>query len=142
VRRCGAVVGGAEAAAEGGVSGLGGMVRAGPDHPPADHGQRHHAVGAVDELMMVEIFALHRRSLNKEAILCLEQALEGRPADPSALLAGVRRARARTTGVFVTEADLQAARSGALLTRDNRSTAWVLRSRVCAASLRAAARTG
>ena len=57
--------------------------------------------------------ARHRRSLNKEAILCLEQALEGRPPDPSALLAGLRRARAHAhaTGVSVTEADLRAARN-------------------------------
>ena len=55
--------------------------------------------------------ARHRRSLNKEAILCLEQALEDRPPDPSALRAGLRHARARTTGVAVTEADLRAARN-------------------------------
>ncbi|MCO6439627.1 MAG: Arc family DNA-binding protein [Nitrococcus mobilis] len=57
-----------------------------------------------------EAAARHRRSLNNEVIVCLERALEGGRADPAALLAQVRQVRARTAGVFVTEADLRAAR--------------------------------
>jgi plasmid stability protein len=57
-----------------------------------------------------EAAAQHRRSLNNEAIVCLERALAGERADPAALLAQARQVRARAAGVFVTEADLRAAR--------------------------------
>lgn len=53
--------------------------------------------------------AEHRRSLNREAILCLEAALgEG----PSALvtLAALRKARQRLTRIHVTDRGLAAAR--------------------------------
>jgi plasmid stability protein len=65
-----------------------------------------------DELyeQLKQAAARHRRSLNNEAIVCLERALEVGRADPAALLAQVRQVRARTAGVFVTEADLRAAR--------------------------------
>lgn len=52
----------------------------------------------------------HRRSLDSEAIVCLERALEEKRVDPSALLARIRAVRAETRGVFVTEVDLRAAR--------------------------------
>ncbi len=54
--------------------------------------------------------ARHRRSLNNEAIVCLEQALEGEREDPALLLARIRELRARTSGVQVTDADLREAR--------------------------------
>jgi plasmid stability protein len=57
-----------------------------------------------------EAAARHRRSVNNEAIFCLERALEGGRVDPSALLAQVRQVRVKAKGVFVTEADLRAAR--------------------------------
>lgn len=40
----------------------------------------------------------HRRSLNSEAIDCLERALIGRPLDVSSFLDRVRRLRAATPG--------------------------------------------
>lgn len=54
----------------------------------------------------------HRRSLNGEAITCLEAALgESARADPDDLLAGLRRARAGVRNVFLTDAALKSARS-------------------------------
>jgi plasmid stability protein len=52
----------------------------------------------------------HRRSLNKEAITRLEQALNGRRTDSLALLEQIRAARAEMRGVFVTDVDLRAGR--------------------------------
>lgn len=53
----------------------------------------------------------HRRSLNNEAILCLEKALlEQGKEDPSALVARARQIRAKRAGIHVTEADLKQAR--------------------------------
>jgi len=40
----------------------------------------------------------HRRSLNGEAIVCLEQALTGKPLDVPSFLDRVRRLRAATPG--------------------------------------------
>ncbi len=55
--------------------------------------------------------AEHRRSLNSEAILAVEQALtQGRLADPAKILAEVRRGRVRLKGVYLTDKDLRAAR--------------------------------
>lgn len=55
--------------------------------------------------------AEHRRSLNSEAILAVEQAVTGSgPADPKEILAALRRARGRLDRVFVMDADLLAAR--------------------------------
>ncbi|MEO5825974.1 MAG: Arc family DNA-binding protein [Gemmatimonadales bacterium] len=55
--------------------------------------------------------AEHRRSLNSEAILAVEQSLtQGRLADPAKILAEVRRGRARLKGLFLTDKDLRAAR--------------------------------
>lgn len=55
--------------------------------------------------------AEHRRSLNSEAILAVERAVtdSGTP-EPDEILAGLRHARARLKGVFVTESALRAAR--------------------------------
>lgn len=51
----------------------------------------------------------HRRSINKEAITCLERALGGR-ADAAELLEEIRAARAQMRNVYVTDDDLRAAR--------------------------------
>ncbi len=57
--------------------------------------------------------AENRRSLNAEAILCLESVLAGRrtQADVDATLDGLRRARARITRVFLTDRELKQAKS-------------------------------
>jgi antitoxin FitA len=51
----------------------------------------------------------HRRSVNKEAITCLERALGGR-TDAAELLDEIRAARAQMRNVYVTDDDLRAAR--------------------------------
>ena len=51
----------------------------------------------------------HRRSVNEEAIACLEQALGRRPA-AAELLEQIRAARAQMPDVYVTDDDLRAAR--------------------------------
>jgi plasmid stability protein len=53
----------------------------------------------------------HRRSINGEAISCLEKALGGNRLDPEEFLAQVRSLRARMPRVFLTERDLRAARN-------------------------------
>jgi plasmid stability protein len=52
----------------------------------------------------------HRRSLNKEAITCLEQAVGSQGAHSAGLLDQIRAARAQMRNVFVTDEDLRAAR--------------------------------
>lgn len=52
----------------------------------------------------------HRRSLNREAITCLELALGAQHTDPREFLDRVRATRARITKLFVTDADLRVAR--------------------------------
>lgn len=55
--------------------------------------------------------AEHRRSLNSEAILAVEQALtEAKLADPAKLLVDLRRGRARLKGLYLTDTDLRGAR--------------------------------
>lgn len=54
--------------------------------------------------------ARHRRSINREAIVCLERALEETGPGADAHLESARRQRARTPRLFVTERDLRAAR--------------------------------
>ncbi len=53
----------------------------------------------------------HHRSLNREAIYRLEQALEQVPAEPTtdALLDGIRRVRSGAASVYLTDADLAGA---------------------------------
>ena len=58
-----------------------------------------------------ESAAQHRRSINGEAISCLEKALIGNRLDPEEFLAQVRSLRARMPRVFVTERDLRAAKN-------------------------------
>jgi plasmid stability protein len=58
-----------------------------------------------------ESAAQHHRSINGEAISCLENALVGNRLDPEEFLAQVRSLRARMPRVFVTERDLRAAKN-------------------------------
>ena len=58
-----------------------------------------------------ESAARHRRSINVEAISCLEKALVGDRVDPEELLARVRALRARMPKVFLTQRGLRAARN-------------------------------
>jgi plasmid stability protein len=51
--------------------------------------------------------AQHRRSINGEAISCLEKVLVGNRADPQDFLAQARSLRVRMPRVFVTEQDLR-----------------------------------
>ena len=53
----------------------------------------------------------HRRSINGEAISCLEKALVGDRVDPEDFLARACALRARMPKVFVTQRDLRAARN-------------------------------
>jgi plasmid stability protein len=55
--------------------------------------------------------AQHRRSINGEAISCLEKALVGNRVDPEDFLTRARALRARMPKVFVTQKDLRAARN-------------------------------
>jgi antitoxin FitA len=55
--------------------------------------------------------AQHRRSINGEAIICLEKVLVGNRVDPEDFLAQVRSLRARMPRVFVTERDLRVAKN-------------------------------
>lgn len=48
----------------------------------------------------------NRRSLNREIIACLEQAVTAQRVDPEALLAVARQFRDKTSRYQVTEADL------------------------------------
>jgi plasmid stability protein len=53
----------------------------------------------------------HKRSLNQEAIACLEEAIRSsKTEDVRETLAALRRLRARMRDVFVTDADLAEAR--------------------------------
>jgi plasmid stability protein len=53
--------------------------------------------------------AQHRRSINGEAIYCLEMGLVSNHVDPEGFLARARALRARMPKVFVTQKDLRAA---------------------------------
>jgi plasmid stability protein len=53
----------------------------------------------------------HRRSINSEVIVCLEQALGSAPLDPAAFLARVRARRQTMPQIYVTEEDLRAAKN-------------------------------
>ena len=58
-----------------------------------------------------ESAAQHRRSINGEAICCLEKALVDNRVDPEEFLARARALRARMPRVFVTERDLRVAKN-------------------------------
>ena len=53
---------------------------------------------------------LHRRSINSEAIVCLERALQSERVDPEALLLRARRLRAGMPDLFVADVELREAR--------------------------------
>jgi hypothetical protein len=53
----------------------------------------------------------HRRSINSEVIVCLEQVLGRAPLDPTAFLARVIARRQSMSGIFITEEDLRAAKN-------------------------------
>lgn len=55
--------------------------------------------------------ATHRRSINQEAIECLEKSLASVPLNPQAFLARVRAFRERNQRIFVTEKDLRKAKN-------------------------------
>ena len=55
--------------------------------------------------------AAHRRSLNSEAIECLEKGLVSPPTDPEEFLAHIRAFRERNRRIFVTEKDLRKAKN-------------------------------
>jgi plasmid stability protein len=58
-----------------------------------------------------ESAAQHRRSINGEAISCLEKALVGNRLDPEDFLAQACSLRARMPQVFVTERELRVAKN-------------------------------
>ncbi len=60
-------------------------------------------------LRLKESAAQHRRSLNSEAIVCLERALGLRAIDPARFLAEVRDQKTKLAQVYVTQEDLEAA---------------------------------
>jgi antitoxin FitA len=53
----------------------------------------------------------HRRSINSEAIQCLEKALVGSRVDPTEFLARARALRERMPDMYITDEDLRAARN-------------------------------
>ena len=53
----------------------------------------------------------HRRSINSEVIVCLEQVLGRAPIDPTAFLERVRAHRKSIPGVFLTDEYLRAAKN-------------------------------
>jgi plasmid stability protein len=57
--------------------------------------------------------AANRRSMNAEAIRCLETVLtgEGSRADIAATLEGLRRARSKVRHTYLTDRDLQSAKA-------------------------------
>jgi antitoxin FitA len=54
--------------------------------------------------------ARHRRSVNSEVIVCLEEVLGSRSVDPATFLTSLRALRKHISTVFVTEEDLRAAK--------------------------------
>lgn len=65
-----------------------------------------------DELYnaLKETAAANRRSLNSQAILSLERAVQSKPVDMRRLVSRVRARRAELKGVFVTDADINEAK--------------------------------
>ncbi len=57
-----------------------------------------------------ESAAANRRSLNSQAILCLERAVQSKPIDMRRLVARIRARRAELEGVFLTDADINEAK--------------------------------
>lgn len=57
-----------------------------------------------------ETAAANRRSLNSQAILCLERAVQSTPIDTRRLVSRIRARRARLEGIFITDADIDEAK--------------------------------
>jgi len=57
----------------------------------------------------------NRRSLNSEAIVCIERALNARPLDPEAVLARARRLRERTTDYMISDEEFTEAKAAGRL---------------------------
>ena len=55
--------------------------------------------------------AEHRRSMNSEAIECLEKVLVSPPTDPDEFLAQIRARREKNRHIFATERSLRAAKN-------------------------------
>lgn len=53
-----------------------------------------------------ETAAANRRSLNSQAILCLERAVQSKPVGLRRLVSRIRTRRGRLEGIFVTDADI------------------------------------
>lgn len=53
----------------------------------------------------------HRRSINSETIVCLEQSLRTRRASPKEILAKARVLRKKTKGIFLTDEILAKAKN-------------------------------
>jgi antitoxin FitA len=53
----------------------------------------------------------HRRSMNSEIIVCIEQAVGAHPVDPDAVLASARRLRRLTHGAPITDAEFSQAKA-------------------------------
>ena len=53
----------------------------------------------------------HRRSINSEAIQCLERALVGTRVEPAEFLARARALRERMPHLYITDEDLRAAKN-------------------------------
>ena len=60
--------------------------------------------------LLKEKAAQHRRSINSEAILAVEQAVVRQAAEPAELLSALRIARDRISQIYVTDSALQHAR--------------------------------
>ena len=58
-----------------------------------------------------ESAAQHRRSINSEAITCLESVLVGKSVDPKEFLAHVDARRKRMPGIYLTEEFLRDAKN-------------------------------
>ncbi len=54
--------------------------------------------------------AVHRRSLNSEAIVCLERILEPQPSEPRVGLEEIRALRRETPKIFLTDEALDRAK--------------------------------
>lgn len=52
----------------------------------------------------------HGRTLDREALACIERGLDEVQPDPAARLERIRESRSALAGIFVTDADLRAAR--------------------------------
>lgn len=66
-----------------------------------------------DELyrQLKDTAVLHRRSINSEVIICLEDALLTPKIDTDSVLAGIRKLRRRTSGHLLTDREINEAKN-------------------------------